>query len=402
MSMTEQTPTPEASTLKLWIEDDAGGKASYPLIHQELSIGRDEANEICLTQRDISRRHAQMTLQSDQLSLLVRDLESFTGIKLNGKRVAGQCTFRQGDYIEIGGYILSLEGPESASTAESAPAPVEPLPPEAHARLIAVSSNLAGQEYPLQQRELIIGREPSENDMVIHHRSVSRSHAKIVWRDGVFSVIDLRSSNGIFVNGSAFRAAKLVTGDIITLGHVKLRFVAPGDPYVFNPADVEHVAIDQSSQLKPILIMIVAVAVAWFASRQLAMQSTGPSSSPLPPASSSGVQTPTERDTQEPQGDDRTGARKSTTGPASPVAGDEELSAEEREEGAQGSATEAPSDTEDKTDEGEGTATQDDPDGGQQEAEAEGEGEAGAEGEAEDDAEGDGEATADDGQSEQP
>lgn len=313
MSMTEQTANQEGVALKLWIEDDAGGKASYPLMHQELSIGRDEVNEICLTQRNISRQHAQMTLQSDQRSLLVRDLESYTGIKLNGKRVAGQCTFRQGDFIEIGGYILSLEGPESAQAAESAPAPVEPLPPEAHARLIAVSSNLAGQEYSLNQRELIIGREPAENDMVIHHRSVSRSHAKIVWRDGVFSVIDLRSSNGIFVNGSAFRAAKLVTGDIITLGHVKLRFVAPGDPYVFSPADVEHIAVEQSSQLKPIIIMVIAAALAWYASQRFSALKEASTDAQAPAASEGQPNTGDNTDSAEPSGASESGTDETST-----------------------------------------------------------------------------------------
>jgi len=335
MSSNEPSSVQETSTLKLLIEDDAGSKASYPLLHQELSIGRDEHNEICLTQRDISREHAQMTLQSDRSSLLVRDLESYTGIKLNGKRILGQCTFRQGDFIEIGGYVLSLEGPESSDKAQEPTPSIEPLPPEAHAKLIAVSSNLAGQAFALNQRELIIGREPSENDMVIHHRSVSRSHAKIVWRDGVFSVIDLRSANGIFVNGSAFRAAKLVSGDIITLGHVKLRYVAPGDPYVFNPADVENVEVEQSSQLKPIIIMLVAALVAWFASRHFSAKNKQPSVSP------SEIEAP-DGSGAEPTGQERGAAKGQGGGAESPAqVGTPTSSGAEPSAGADGAAQSA-------------------------------------------------------------
>jgi ABC transport system ATP-binding/permease protein len=227
-----------ASPLKLVIEDDEGVKSVYPLMHQALTIGRDEANDIRLVQRTVSRQHARVTVsETDGLpEVVVYDLHSYMGVKLNGKRISDHAPFRVGDFIELGDYLLSLQPPDGEAPAQEQAAPVEPLPPEAHAKLVAVSSNLAGQSYPLHLKELIIGREPHENDVVVNHRSVSRNHAKIVWRDHKFTIIDLRSANGLLVNGSPFRAANLVSGDIITLGHVKLRFVAPGDPYVFSPS----------------------------------------------------------------------------------------------------------------------------------------------------------------------
>ena len=188
-----------------------------------------------------------------------------------------------------------------------------------------------------------------------------------------------------------------MTGDIITLGHVKLRFVAPGDPYVFSPADVEHVEIDQSSQLKPILIMVIAAAVAWFASRQFTSRNAGPASSPLPPASSPDVQEPP-GNAQEAQGGAPMNALKSTEGSSSLDASDEG-EATELEAGTQGTAAKASNGTE----EGEvgGEVTKEEPTGGQQSSGEDAAEDEDTEEDTEEDAEDDGEATADGGQAEQ-
>ena len=270
MSTTEQTSG--GHHLKLMVEDDEGTKASYPILHAELTVGRSAENQVCLPQRDISRQHAHLRLQEDNSSLLVRDLESFTGIRLNGKRIMDQCAFRVGDLIEIGSYVLSLQTPEAADPKPFTPVKheVERLSPSEQAKLVAVSSNLAGRVFMLDKRELIIGREAEDNDIVVPHRSISRNHAKVVWRDGEFTMIDQGSINGLLVNGAAFRAAALVNGDVIKLGHVKLRFVAPGDPYVFSPADMEQVTVEQGGQTRLIAVIVALALLAWLAGQYMA------------------------------------------------------------------------------------------------------------------------------------
>lgn len=270
MSTTEQTSG--GHNLKLMVEDDEGTKATYPILHAELTVGRSAENQVCLPQRDISRQHAHLRLQEDNSSLLVRDLESFTGIRLNGKRIMDQCAFRVGDLIEIGSYVLSLQTPEAAAPKPSAPVKheVERLSPSEQAKLVAVSSNLAGRVFMLDKREMIIGREAEDNDIVVPHRSISRNHAKVVWRDGEFTMIDQGSINGLLVNGAAFRAAALVNGDVIKLGHVKLRFVAPGDPYVFSPADMEQVTVEQGGQARLVAVIVALALLAWLAGQYMA------------------------------------------------------------------------------------------------------------------------------------
>lgn len=267
--------------LRLVIEDGEGTTHVVPLIRDEITIGRQEGNTIRLTERNVSRRHARLMRAGTQSSptVLVEDLDSYNGIKLNGDRIAGKCTMRPADLLQIGDYSLALKTEEvtdadlgslaAAAAEEPPPPPVDPrLPEEERGRFVVVSSNLAGNEYPLDRREVIVGRtDADENDVVIAHRSISRHHAKIIHRDGTFTIIDLASSNGVKVNGEAFGTATLVNGDIIELGHVKLRFCAPGDDYVFTSADVDDVEVESGPsawQLVFVALLLVGVAIVAF------------------------------------------------------------------------------------------------------------------------------------------
>ena len=267
--------------MKLCIEDDEGVKATYPLLHNEIRVGRSPDNEICLNQRNVSREHAMFYVDKEDQSLTIQDLDSYTGIKLNGKYILGRCTLRLGDYLQIGVYGISLEieGMNSLTAQKEAErirqeSEVMLLPPEQHARLVVVSNNLAGREYYLNRAEVIIGREPSENDLVINHRSISRIHAKIVWKNGEFTMIDLSSANGMKINGSTFAAARLVKGAVIQLGNVKLRYVAPGEEYQYNPLNSEPIRVEDNELDRPrsskhILIAALVFVIIFMLSRAL-------------------------------------------------------------------------------------------------------------------------------------
>ena len=104
--------------------------------------------------------------------------------------------------------------------------------PAAH--LVVLTTDLAGMEIPLNKASLVIGR-TEENDVLLNHRSISRHHAKIV-RDGEhYTIVDLQSANGIRVNGEDYERIELNAGDVIELGHVKIRFVGPLEDFVFDP-----------------------------------------------------------------------------------------------------------------------------------------------------------------------
>ena len=83
-------------------------------------------------------------------------------------------------------------------------------------------------EVPAERRRLAlagepltIGRDP-ENDLVLDDRRVSRRHAEIRLRLGRYTLYDLQSTNGTFVNGRRVAEVVLSDGDRIAIGGSEL------------------------------------------------------------------------------------------------------------------------------------------------------------------------------------
>ncbi len=80
--------------------------------------------------------------------------------------------------------------------------------------------------------ELTIGRVPG-NDIVLALGNISKRHTRIVARDGKVVVVDLKATNGTFVNGQRVGAPQIVgPGDKIQIGASELHFEArqPAEP----------------------------------------------------------------------------------------------------------------------------------------------------------------------------
>jgi adenylate cyclase len=69
--------------------------------------------------------------------------------------------------------------------------------------------------------EMSIGRTEG-NDLVLNHPSVSRKHARIEIRNGHWWMVDLKSTNGVKVNGNLITESQLNAGDKILVGSVQL------------------------------------------------------------------------------------------------------------------------------------------------------------------------------------
>lgn len=80
--------------------------------------------------------------------------------------------------------------------------------------------------FPITAHSISIGRH-SDNDFVLSNDSVHRHHAHFhISPDGVPTINDLDTTNGVMVNGNRMDRADLQSGDLIELGEVRLRFVA--------------------------------------------------------------------------------------------------------------------------------------------------------------------------------
>ncbi len=325
--------------LKLIIEDDEGRKTVVPFVRDEITIGRQEGNTIRLTERNVSRRHARLMRQNGHV--VIEDLGSYNGIKVNGDRIKGQVPLGEGDLVQIGDYDLAVQAetlesanptvplataaqrpsgpqrsvsrPDMAATVPAMPTAEPPsaaeedvqeaptaaneadtdLPPLARhqstavirmdqvmeksrsvveldateaPKLVVMNTDFAGKEFVCGRSEVRVGR-TDDNDVAIDHRSLSRTHCKVVREDnGEWRVIDMQSANGLLVNGEPYAQVTLRSGDVIELGHVKIKFLGPGEEYrptTGRPATADTMETDRpvASSKAPVVAVLIAALV---------------------------------------------------------------------------------------------------------------------------------------------
>lgn len=81
------------------------------------------------------------------------------------------------------------------------------------------------QREPLEGEQVTIGQSPTNDIVLTEERTVSRNHAVFEHADGAWSIQDLGSQHGTYVNGTRiFSAQALRAGDEIRLGETKVKF----------------------------------------------------------------------------------------------------------------------------------------------------------------------------------
>ena len=103
-------------------------------------------------------------------------------------------------------------------TMARAAAMVAPVP----AWLRGIGGPVAGKEF-LVLTEMLIGR-VAGNAIAIPSSQLSKHHARLVFANQEFVLVDLGSTNGTSVNGKKIRTVILRDGDLIELGDAVLRF----------------------------------------------------------------------------------------------------------------------------------------------------------------------------------
>ncbi len=101
----------------------------------------------------------------------------------------------------------------------------------AEARIVAVDDRELipedrGIHIPLVGSAITIGRS-EDNDVVIHHKKLSRRHARLFFEGGKWLIEDLRSTNGVWINGERIGVHTLCHGDEIRLGPALFRVDMP-------------------------------------------------------------------------------------------------------------------------------------------------------------------------------
>jgi pSer/pThr/pTyr-binding forkhead associated (FHA) protein len=203
-------------------------------------VGRDASCDFVVSGMGVSRRHFSVTPVQGGYQL--RD-ESANGTLVNGSRVSGTYLLGHGDVLRLDEEELrfELEGVASPTPTDAA-APTAILdmsrirrevaegtkrdsaPTTLAANLEIVRGPYAGASFPIDRPVCSIGRGP-QCDVRVRDDSVSTNHATLLRKGTAWFVVDLRSANGTFVDGSRIAGERqLAPGARLKIGSVEMVF----------------------------------------------------------------------------------------------------------------------------------------------------------------------------------
>jgi len=220
----------------------------------ENTVGR-EGTDVLLEDATVSRRHALIVLEDGKC--FVEDLGSTNGTSVNRSQVAKgeRVEVESGAELKFGSSVLTLDLPEMVAEpvervvaeTQEAGEPVEQMDEapevievpeqeaveEAAAEEPAVApvahlvSEETSEEFAVMPGTNTIGRR-GDNDIVLAGDPyVSGSHAQITAEDGVFTLLDVGSTNGTMLNGAKVEPNEPTTvsiGDDIVFGKTAVKF----------------------------------------------------------------------------------------------------------------------------------------------------------------------------------
>ncbi len=229
------------------IVEEGGVVRALELDQDAVTIGRTNDNAIKITDALSSRQHCKILRTSE--GVLVEDMGSRNGTKLNGAPLTERRPLAPGDRIEVGEAKIHFGerlggGPAPASgDAKKASArrrrdAAKAGPPAragAALALVVVEGKEPGRRAPLASLPFMCGRKKG-CALTLADDEVSGEHCMIVEDGGALHLVDLGSTNGTFVDGKrvAGRAA-LREGSLIRLGSTLTLRLEPVDSAADRP-----------------------------------------------------------------------------------------------------------------------------------------------------------------------
>ncbi len=103
----------------------------------------------------------------------------------------------------------------AANMASSRPQPQQQAPARPLAQLVDIVS---GETHQVNAAQCVIGRERALANVALRDPNVSRQHAQLTFTGSDWSIEDLNSTNGTFVNNRRITRCPLRNGDMLTFG----------------------------------------------------------------------------------------------------------------------------------------------------------------------------------------
>ncbi len=108
--------------------------------------------------------------------------------------------------------------------AEDPAAALHDLSGKGPALVVRSGGGRAGESFLLSEERTLIGRSP-ECDVFLDDVTVSRRHSQIARAGEKFTIEDLESLNGTFVNRRRIESAELADDDELQIGKYRLTFL---------------------------------------------------------------------------------------------------------------------------------------------------------------------------------
>jgi hypothetical protein len=115
--------------------------------------------------------------------------------------------------------------PRPVRNTPAAPSPQpRPTPESMQAQGPTLFLVFNNQRIPIDKDQFIIGRGSKSSDLAIKDGNISRKHAAVIRRNGMFYIKDLGSTNGIDYKGMRIDNKRIDEGDIFHICDYELRF----------------------------------------------------------------------------------------------------------------------------------------------------------------------------------
>ncbi len=215
-----------------WHDPDSGEQCEFVLEEgATATIGRSPNNQIYIPERHVSRKHAVINFRDG--IFMISDLGSANGTFVNDKQLADPFPLAHGDVIRLYVPVLHFSAMVTEEEHEQAKVTGTLIVPAAggeHPTLHITSGPQEDAEIPLLTPQVTLGRATRSAtwDISLQDRAVSRPHAEIkLDESGSWTITDLGSANGTFVNGLPLEANQphpLQDGTVLKLGETTMLF----------------------------------------------------------------------------------------------------------------------------------------------------------------------------------
>ena len=118
----------------------------------------------------------------------------------------------------------SASGPPASSVWTPPLATPQPPTPASEPPAPPLYLIYAGQRYTVDKEQFVIGRGSKTADLPIKDGNISRKHAVVLRRNGVYYIKDLGSTNGIEYKGMRIDNKRIDEGDVFFICDYELRF----------------------------------------------------------------------------------------------------------------------------------------------------------------------------------